>query len=143
MPKPSPAVRKALYQAAAGRCRYCGEITFLNELPADADPGRRATIEHIVPRSRGGTNDWQNLALACHRCNVIRAGGRYLPYAELTRAERDQARNHSRLHHRQIHQNPANRRWGRGLRLETIRTLYRASQAGNPPRHPRYAAGAP
>ena len=91
MPKPSPAVRKALYDAAGGQCCYCGQPTYLNQLPADADPGRRATIEHIVPRSQGGSNDWPNLALACHRCNVIRSGGRYRPYADQTRAERQQS----------------------------------------------------
>lgn len=31
-----------------------------------------ATIEHLVPRSRGGTGEMWNLAAACHRCNLAR-----------------------------------------------------------------------
>lgn len=30
------------------------------------------TIEHVVPRSRGGTDDIENLRLACKRCNRAR-----------------------------------------------------------------------
>jgi len=29
-----------------------------------------ATVEHILPRSRGGSNDIKNLAIACRHCNV-------------------------------------------------------------------------
>jgi 5-methylcytosine-specific restriction endonuclease McrA len=39
-------------------CQYCGE--------------RRhdLTIDHIVPRSKGGTDSWDNVVAACLRCNV-------------------------------------------------------------------------
>jgi hypothetical protein len=30
-------------------------------------------IEHVTPRSRGGTSDWENLALACPACNLHKA----------------------------------------------------------------------
>lgn len=30
---------------------------------------RSSTLEHIVPRSRGGLTHWENLAGACGRCN--------------------------------------------------------------------------
>ncbi len=46
-------------------CQYCG-----------ATPGRNAlTIDHVVPRSRGGPKRWENLVAACARCNR-RKGGR-------------------------------------------------------------------
>lgn len=32
----------------------------------------KPTLEHIVPLSAGGTNDFSNLALACHPCNTQR-----------------------------------------------------------------------
>jgi 5-methylcytosine-specific restriction endonuclease McrA len=35
----------------------------------DGSPISRATVEHIVPRAQGGTDDLQNLGLACARCN--------------------------------------------------------------------------
>ena len=46
-------------------CQYCG-----------ASPGRQAlTIDHVVPRSRGGGRSWLNLVTACAPCNR-RKGGR-------------------------------------------------------------------
>jgi 5-methylcytosine-specific restriction endonuclease McrA len=41
------------------RCRYCGVRKKL----------RRLTVDHVVPRSRGGTNSLTNLVLACEPCN--------------------------------------------------------------------------
>ena len=35
----------------------------------DGDPINRVTIEHIVPRNHGGTDELDNLALACAGCN--------------------------------------------------------------------------
>ena len=29
-----------------------------------------ATIDHILPRSRGGGNTWENLVCSCVKCNV-------------------------------------------------------------------------
>jgi 5-methylcytosine-specific restriction endonuclease McrA len=37
------------------RCGYCR--------------GAASTIDHVVPRSRGGGNDWANTVAACGRCN--------------------------------------------------------------------------
>lgn len=43
-------------------CIFCGKkLTF-----------RTSTLEHIVPISKGGTNDKANLAVSCHRCNSNR-----------------------------------------------------------------------
>ena len=141
MPKPGPAVRRKLYQDAAGRCCYCSLTTWLEQPPADnPDPGLRATIEHVLPRNRGGTSCWQNLALACQRCNTTQAGHRYLPYAGMNQEERAQTRHLVRLRHRQAGNHPQNRRWGRYLRLDTIRIIRTAHQSGHPPLHPRYAA---
>ena len=49
------------------RCRYCGVRLKL----------RRLTIDHVVPRSRGGSNALTNLVLACGPCNLAkgRQGG--------------------------------------------------------------------
>lgn len=47
-----------------GRCLICG-----GPLRFDAGTGEGATIEHIVPRSLGGTNDLINLGIAHRRCN--------------------------------------------------------------------------
>jgi 5-methylcytosine-specific restriction endonuclease McrA len=49
-----------------GKCIHCNA-----ELVVGLD-GRTfgATLEHILPRHHGGTDDIENLALACERCNV-------------------------------------------------------------------------
>ena len=40
-------------------CFWCKvELTF-----------KQATVEHVIPRSEGGTNDVENLAIACGCCN--------------------------------------------------------------------------
>ena len=44
-------------------CQYCGRR------------GDRLTLDHIVPRSRGGQTTWTNLVTACLRCN-LRKGNR-------------------------------------------------------------------
>lgn len=48
--------RRALFARDDHRCQYCGET-------ADS-------IDHIVPRSRGGGNEWENVAAACRPCNL-------------------------------------------------------------------------
>lgn len=48
-----------------GKCLHCGSRLFVND-----DGTTDATVEHIVPRSVGGSNDdLLNLAMACERCN--------------------------------------------------------------------------
>ncbi|NTV06325.1 MAG: HNH endonuclease [Chlorobiaceae bacterium] len=42
------------------QCQYCGKT----DLPL--------TIDHMVPRSRGGEDSWENLITACTRCNSIK-----------------------------------------------------------------------
>ena len=41
------------------QCQYCGVI----ESP------REMTIDHVIPRSRGGENTWSNLVTCCKKCN--------------------------------------------------------------------------
>ena len=50
-------------------CCWCRCETLLNV--AESHP-RRATIEHILPKSKGGTNHVDNLRVACRACNHAR-----------------------------------------------------------------------
>ena len=54
-----PLTRRAIFARDGGRCAYCG--------------GTAASIDHVVPRSRGGLHRWDNVVAACHRCNRIKA----------------------------------------------------------------------
>lgn len=47
------------------RCQYCN--TRLNS--------KDATLDHVVPRSKGGTTCWQNVVCSCRLCNT-RKGSR-------------------------------------------------------------------
>ena len=47
-----------------GRCFYCGRRIYVTDGGESS-----ATLEHIRPLKRGGTNDLENLALACKGCN--------------------------------------------------------------------------
>jgi 5-methylcytosine-specific restriction endonuclease McrA len=54
-----PATRAAVMLRDAYTCQYCGD-----------SPGRQnLTVDHVIPRSRGGRHGWENLATACKRCN--------------------------------------------------------------------------
>lgn len=50
--------RRAVFARDNHRCQYCG---------ADAD-----SIDHVMPRSRGGQHVWENVAAACRRCNLYK-----------------------------------------------------------------------
>lgn len=44
------------------RCQYCGKES------------RDLTIDHVVPRVRGGKHEWENVVAACSHCNHKKAG---------------------------------------------------------------------
>jgi 5-methylcytosine-specific restriction endonuclease McrA len=57
-----------LYNRLKGRCQICGEKM----------PYKYMSIEHIEPRSQGGTNDWFNITMTCKPCNSKK--GSIFPY---------------------------------------------------------------
>jgi 5-methylcytosine-specific restriction endonuclease McrA len=54
------------------RCQYCGRPS------SELKPREALTRDHVVPISRGGTNEWTNVVTACSPCNT-RKGNR-LPH---------------------------------------------------------------
>ena len=59
---PSP-TKAGLHRRDQGACAYCGRVLTLSE----------ASIDHIVPHSKGGPATWENLVIACRRCNEHKA----------------------------------------------------------------------
>lgn len=59
-----PLTNRALFRRDRNMCLYCGH-TF-----ADFD----LTRDHVVPKSRGGDDDWDNVVAACKRCNHRKGG---------------------------------------------------------------------
>jgi 5-methylcytosine-specific restriction endonuclease McrA len=61
--RPLPLTRRNLFQRDGHRCQYCG---------TGSD---RLSVDHVLPRSRGGGDTWDNVTTACLSCNV-RKGNR-------------------------------------------------------------------
>jgi 5-methylcytosine-specific restriction endonuclease McrA len=51
------------------RCQYCGRTQ------AELKPREQLTRDHLIPLSRGGLNEWNNVVTACSPCNT-RKGNR-------------------------------------------------------------------
>lgn len=60
----NPERRKEIFSQDQWKCGYCGES--VNEA--------NATLDHIVPQSKGGTHSRSNLQTACLMCNSIKSG---------------------------------------------------------------------
>lgn len=58
-PAQVPLSRRAVFTRDGSTCVYCG--------------GSATSIDHVVPRSRGGTHTWDNVVAACRRCNHTKA----------------------------------------------------------------------
>jgi 5-methylcytosine-specific restriction endonuclease McrA len=63
--RPRPKVRltrKEIFARDGWCCVYCGRST------------RDLTLDHVMPRHRGGAHTWENLVSACKPCNHKKAG---------------------------------------------------------------------
>lgn len=50
-----------------GKCIHCAKKLVIDQ---GGTPLNGATLEHIIPKNHGGTDDLENLAIACARCNA-------------------------------------------------------------------------
>lgn len=53
-----PVTRRGVLRRDGFHCAYCGSGA--------------ATIDHVLPRSRGGADTWENLVACCQRCNNVK-----------------------------------------------------------------------
>lgn len=65
--------RRNLFARDGHRCQYCGRNM----------PTSQLSIDHVMPRSRGGETSWENVVCACVKCNV-KKGGRTPQEARMT-----------------------------------------------------------
>lgn len=54
----APVTRRGVLRRDAHRCGYCNKGA--------------TTIDHVLPRSRGGADSWENLVACCLRCNNLK-----------------------------------------------------------------------
>ncbi len=52
----SPVTRPAIFARDGFACQYCD--------------GPAETLDHVLPRSRGGSHSWENVVACCRRCNL-------------------------------------------------------------------------
>ena len=51
--------RKRVFRRDGHECGYCGSK-------------KNLTLDHILPKSRGGLNTWENMVTCCSRCNSMK-----------------------------------------------------------------------
>ena len=49
--------RKNVLRRDSNQCQYCGKID------------SHLTIDHVIPKAKGGKDTWENLVSACNKCN--------------------------------------------------------------------------
>ena len=76
--------RKNLLNRDDHTCQYCNKS------------GENMTLDHVIPRSRGGKDTWENIVVACVRCNV-RKGNRTPKEADMVLLKQP-SRPHSSLY---------------------------------------------
>lgn len=55
----APVSRRAVFGRDGNRCQYCG--------------GPAESIDHVLPRSKGGDHSWENVVACCRACNIRKA----------------------------------------------------------------------
>lgn len=55
--------RENVYIRDDSRCQYCGKYFAMKHL----------TLDHVIPRSKGGRTSWENIVAACTKCNNAKA----------------------------------------------------------------------
>ena len=56
--------RKGVFARDEHRCQYCNRRL----------PSSLLSLDHVIPRSRGGQTSWENVVCACLKCNVKKGG---------------------------------------------------------------------
>ena len=55
--------RRAVFARDDWTCQYCGRTA--------------ENVDHVIPRSRGGTHTWENVVASCRRCNAKKENRHY------------------------------------------------------------------
>jgi 5-methylcytosine-specific restriction endonuclease McrA len=62
--QPRSLSRKNILMRDRYTCQYCHRML----------PASEMTLDHVIPRSRGGDSSWENLVACCHVCNNSKGG---------------------------------------------------------------------
>jgi 5-methylcytosine-specific restriction endonuclease McrA len=64
----SRGMKRKVLAKTSGRCWYCG-VMLAQHYPLKPTS---ETLDHLIPKCRGGTNDVANLVPTCRRCNLAK-----------------------------------------------------------------------
>ena len=79
-----PLTRTAVFARDGHRCQYCGRVA--------------ECLDHVIPRSKGGTHTWENIVASCRPCNVRKAD-HFLPETSMRLTRKPQVpRRHDWVH---------------------------------------------
>lgn len=56
--------RRNIWIRDKGKCQYCGKTVPIEEF----------TFDHVIPKSKGGKTIWENIVVACYKCNQKKEG---------------------------------------------------------------------
>lgn len=82
--------RLAIYLRDGFTCCYCGK-------DLRQEPPAAVTLDHLRPRSAGGTNESTNIITACHSCNSTRQDKPWVDFAPGGARDRIEQLRHSPL----------------------------------------------
>lgn len=81
--------RRGLYERDAFRCWYCGRAVIVcsarTALKPDGTALNEAQLDHLIPQSRGGKHDDENLVTSCKSCNASKNGKTVEEYRDYLR----------------------------------------------------------
>ena len=95
--------RRNLLKRDNHRCQYCGKTK------------KPLTIDHVIPRNRGGRDAWENLVAACMRCNT-KKGDFLLKNIDMKLLKKP--RKPSKIFHLQSYVNKKQNNWKQYLFME-------------------------
>lgn len=117
-------------------CYLC-EVEF-TKADLESDGKNKVTIDHVIPRSRGGEDDLDNYGLAHFSCNQEKADRLWLPDGTLEPKQSRQSQLARRAHKRDILARFCERCWD-GRLLQENTTCVHCGAIPGPERWPWYA----
>ena len=73
-----PSIKKILFRKYGGHCSYCGKVL---------DPFDDYVVDHLIPVSKGGSDDPDNLMLSCHPCNATKRDKLLEDFRQVTKSK--------------------------------------------------------
>lgn len=61
---------KNVFKKYEGKCQCCGKLLSFDTGVTEND---YPSIDHVIPLSRGGSHQWENVQLLCRKCNILKS----------------------------------------------------------------------